>query len=309
MPNTADAVLVMGGTNDAGKGILLGEWASTNTATLYGALNSLIALLRTKYAGKPIIFCTPIKRKGDVDNGFPKTMEDLKIASADTDLDLWHCALAIQAKCAVHGIPVIDLHNASGIGSGQAIFFREDDVLHPSDVGECRIANMVQPILEQQFLYTTEIEDQEEVVNLVPTSIDTNGSIFNGTGYQDGYRLNSSGVAKACTGSTLTGFIACTSKDIIRLKGAEWVGWSADGSWVNSYVSFYDANFTNIENLSNGGTKNGKVTTDPSTIAADGNGVTTFALTYASGFEFAYIRISAKGSGAGMFVTVNQEIT
>ena len=29
--------------------------------------------------------------------------------------------------------------------------------------------------------------------NLVPTSINSDGSIFNGTGYKDGYRLNSSG--------------------------------------------------------------------------------------------------------------------
>lgn len=304
---SADAVLVMGGTNDAGKDILLGEWDSTDNTTLYGALNALIALLRSKYPGRPIVFCTPIKRKSDIDSGFPKTMADLQTAAASTNLDLWHCALAIQAKCAVHGIPVIDLYNASGIGSKLSAFFRPDDELHPSELGECRIANMVQPVLEQQFLYTTEYA--AEPVNLVPTSIDTDGSIFNAVGYQDGYRLNSSGVAKACTGGTVTGFIACTSADVFRVKGVEWIGWTADGSWVNSYVSFYDANFTNLENLNNGGTKNGKVTTDPATITADGNGVTTFDLTYASGFEFAYIRISAKGSGAGMFVTVNQEIT
>lgn len=154
MDASADCVLVMGGTNDYGKGILLGDWSSTDNTTLYGALNELITLLRTKYNGKPIIFCTPIRNKDEVDNGFPKTIEDLKSCGASTDLEPWHCVLAIQAKCAVHGIPVIDLYNNSGIGSGQTSYFRADDKWHPSTLGECRIANMVQPMLEQQFLYT-----------------------------------------------------------------------------------------------------------------------------------------------------------
>lgn len=154
MDASADAVLVMGGTNDHSKGVLLGAWDSTDNTTLYGALNELIALLRTKYNGKPIVFCTPIKNKEELDSGFPKTMADLKASGASTDLLPWHVVLAIQAKCAVHGIPVIDLYNASGIGSGQTVYFRTDDKWHPSTLGEYRIANMVQPVLEQQFLYT-----------------------------------------------------------------------------------------------------------------------------------------------------------
>lgn len=153
MDSSADAVLVMGGTNDYNHGILLGAWNSTDNTTLYGALNELISLLRTKYNGKPIVFCTPIKNEEELDNGFPKTAADLKSAVASTDLESWHVALAIKAKCAVHGIPVIDLYNDSGIGSGQTVYFRTNDKYHPSALGECRIANMVQPILEQQFLY------------------------------------------------------------------------------------------------------------------------------------------------------------
>jgi lysophospholipase L1-like esterase len=155
MDTTADAVLVMGGTNDVGLDTLLGEWNSDDTSTFYGALNALIALLRTNFPGKPIVFCTPIKRKYDTDNGFPDTMADLKAASATEQITMQHCVLAIKAKCARHGIPVIDLADHSGFSALTPEYFRTDsDNLHPSALGHVRIANMVQAELETQFQYT-----------------------------------------------------------------------------------------------------------------------------------------------------------
>ena len=62
--------------------------------------------------------------------------------------------------------------------------------------------------------------------NLVPLSTDTDGSIFNGVGYKDNTRLSSSGgvSGSAQTGSATTGFMPCTAYDVIRLKGATWLG-------------------------------------------------------------------------------------
>lgn len=157
MDTSADAVLVMGGTNDVGLDTLLGEWNSEDTSTFYGALNSLITLLRTNFPGKPIVFCTPIKRKCDTDSGFPDTMGELKTAPATEQIIMQHCVLAIKAKCARHGIPVIDLAEHSGISAMTPEYFRaEDDNLHPSALGHVRIANMVQAELEKQFLHTAD---------------------------------------------------------------------------------------------------------------------------------------------------------
>ena len=154
MDTSADAVLVMGGTNDCNLRTLLGEWNSTDESTFYGALNALITLLRSNFQGKPIIFCTPIKRKYDRDNGFPDTVTDLKTASATEQITMQHCVLAIKAKCACHGIPVIDLAEHSGFSALTPEYYRaEDDNLHPSALGFMRIANMVQPELEKQFAY------------------------------------------------------------------------------------------------------------------------------------------------------------
>jgi lysophospholipase L1-like esterase len=153
MDTNADAVLVMGGTNDVGLHTLLGEWDSEDTSTFYGALNALIALLRTNFPGKPIIFCTPIKRKYDTDNGFPDTMADLKTAAATEQITMQHCVLAIKAKCARNGIPVVDLADHSGFSALTPEYFLADsDNLHPSALGHVRIANMVQAELEKQFL-------------------------------------------------------------------------------------------------------------------------------------------------------------
>lgn len=155
MDTTADAVFIMGGTNDVGLNTLLGEWASTDESTFYGAINALIALLRANYPGKPIVFATPMKRKYDTDDGFPDTMADLKTASTTEEITMQHCVLAIKAKCARAGIPVVDIAEHSGIGATCAEYYiEESDNLHPSALGHVRIANMVQTELENQFTHT-----------------------------------------------------------------------------------------------------------------------------------------------------------
>ena len=315
---SADCVLVMGGTNDVGKDILLGEWSSSDNTTFYGALNALISLLRTKYPGKPIIFCTPIKRKYDKDSSFPYTMADLKSVSASTNLDMWHCVFAIKAKCAVHGIPVIDLYNDSGIGSGLSVYFRENDDLHPSELGECRIANMVQPVLEQQFLYTAEYTEEPVITytNLVSTSTDTDGSVYNSVGYKDNARLSSSGSvsSSAQAGSVTTGFIPFAVSDIIRMRGAEWLDMSTAHSGHHYYLNFYDSSKTFIMAVTSQSyytsfTSNFAIEYDEST------GITTFDVIDGSTAatsslkDVAYFRLNAYGSGADLIITVNQEIT
>ena len=53
--------------------------------------------------------------------------------------------------------------------------------------------------------------------NKVPSSIDTDGSIYQGHGYIEDYRLSASGELSAQTGSITTGFIPCKSTDLIRM--------------------------------------------------------------------------------------------
>ena len=158
-----------------------------------------------------------------------------------------------------------------------------------------------------------EPEQPVEMVNQVPISTDTNGTIYNGTGYKDNARLSSSGGVSgtAQNGSVVTGFIPVGVKDVIRIKGATWVQHSnsAEGHY---YINFYKADKTFIEGLS--AAAYAANNTPMSVVYDDATGVTTFDITENSAFgattkDAAYFRINAKGSGADLIVTVNQEIT
>lgn len=143
--------------------------------------------------------------------------------------------------------------------------------------------------------------------NLVPTSIDTDGSIYNGTGYKEGYRLNSSGVPAELAGAVHSGFIPYDG-EVIRMWGTT----SANSSNSGNYIGLYDANFAKIYVLSSGnavsygGTweaKDGKymLTLDPETCT---NTATKNYLASAK-----YIRVSwAVGTGANLVVTLDEPI-
>lgn len=146
--------------------------------------------------------------------------------------------------------------------------------------------------------------------NLVPTSIDTDGSVFNGTGYKDGYRLSSSGALKAQENTATTGFIKATKNDVIRMAGTKW-----DETTGYNYFVVYDENYNVVETINR---SSGYVTQDGFSYLSKGvvdtatmkteNGITEFRVALKSGYEYSYVRISAYGSGKDMVITVNEEI-
>ena len=145
--------------------------------------------------------------------------------------------------------------------------------------------------------------------NRVPISIDTDGSIFNGTGYMEGYRLSSSGATKEHEYSTVTGFISASDGDVIRINGCDW----ASNKNALNYICAYDAEFNYIGHActvsgSDSLTiKSGVVTNYQKDDALNA----TMTL---SGATIAYIRVSSNGTGSGcdgskMIITVNEEIS
>ena len=159
--------------------------------------------------------------------------------------------------------------------------------------------------------------------NLVPTSIDTDGNVFDGVGYRDGYRLSSSGGLSAQANTFTTGFIPVTASDVIRMAGVEWFPPSG-----NLYLAFYDSGFALLGSLNcyvsstaaSGYTStsrgivthktNGKVGNAENHPTVDSNGVITFnQYGFTDGSNVAYFRINGYGAGADAIVTVNEEIT
>lgn len=136
--------------------------------------------------------------------------------------------------------------------------------------------------------------------NQVPISTDAIGAVYNnGLGYQNGTRINSSGAEAERSGLATTGFIPCTIGQTIRLGG--------DGITFAEYgcmLFFYKSDKTAI-----GGADYSKAgDTTFGTWTTESNTAFTLTSSKPTLNETAYIRISAKGSGANMIVTIDEPI-
>lgn len=160
--------------------------------------------------------------------------------------------------------------------------------------------------------FTVNVEqEQKPYTNLVPTAIDTDGSIYNGVGYKNGYRLSSSGTVKELAGSVVSGFIPVKSGDVVRVWG---VGMYSDVNLEtgnnSSYVCIYNTSFGLLGGKTIGGTNYG---THHSAITLSQDGENA-VITLGELASMAYIRVNTgSGSnyryGADMIITVNEEIT
>lgn len=157
-------------------------------------------------------------------------------------------------------------------------------------------------------------------LNRVPLSIDTDGSIYNGCGYIEGYRLNSSGGLSAVSATYVvaaTGFIPYTPGDIVRMYGTKWTPYYNDQkpTGIYNYIVFYDENFSCLGSVSigNGGDGYsrgicGSDTTAHNIIEDHQNCITEFHIAFTDPSAIKYIRISSYGHGDYMTITINEPI-
>lgn len=122
LPNDADVITFMGGTNDIRNKdtIELGTFSSRDNTTFYGALHTIMQGLYTKYIGgvtpstgkaKKIIVCTPIKLLDASKSSQANTIANN--AGVLVDWEGW--IDAIKEVAAFYSLPVLDFHNLSGI--------------------------------------------------------------------------------------------------------------------------------------------------------------------------------------------------
>lgn len=155
--------------------------------------------------------------------------------------------------------------------------------------GDGVIITVNQPIY--QSLYT----------NQIPISTDENGDVFNGIGYQSGYRLNGSGVVTGQSSVFITGFIPCAAGDIARFSG---INVNSDGSaYTELRIGFYDASKKAINapcwSVAAG---DGKGTLDD-----DGNLTSLIIPTYDAS-PVAFARFSSFMMNEKSIITINEEI-
>lgn len=156
--------------------------------------------------------------------------------------------------------------------------------------------------------------------NLVPTSTDTDGSIYNGTGYKDGVRLSSSGGVSSETqpSATTTGFIPFKNTDIIRVKGVITLG-AWDNYGAHCYFNLYDSNKTFVSGgcTGIGSAFDSNMASQLSFTYDETTGITTLQIIdpdgdtgsfRAAAKQASYFRLNAVGKGANLIITVNEEI-
>lgn len=143
--------------------------------------------------------------------------------------------------------------------------------------------------------------------NQIPISTDTDGSVYNGVGYNSGYYISSSGgVLSSRSGSYVTGFIPCKVGDVVRLQNVNFDSDASDKSYHR--VAFYDSNRTYI------GLFNGQSTAVPHQSVQNSDGVwTQFGIKATMGgvdySSAAYFRLCCSDINASSIITVNEEIT
>lgn len=160
------------------------------------------------------------------------------------------------------------------------------------------------------IVITAKAQAREKFTNLVPLSINPDGSDFNvdGDGYDNDAYINKSGVVTAKKGYTTTGFIPVTEGvKTIRVAGE---GISIDPTYTR--IANYDENFNFLNGSpyqymgvqhSNGSYYQGKLIDEDSTvITLELEKVSILA-------KGVYLRVCTPGDGADLVVTVDEEIS
>jgi len=127
-----------------------------------------------------------------------------------------------------------------------------------------------------------------EIVNLIPTSVDTDGTIYNGIGYKTNTRIRGTGATEAYNGASCTGFIKANTGDMVYIKGI------TSNTAGLSKVHCYNASKTSINAIGF------------SELTNEGNGVYSCTITLEN---TEYIRVaSAHIMDGSEIVTVNRSI-
>lgn len=144
MDQTADAVVVFGGTNDFGHGDApLGAMEDRTPDTFYGACHTLFNGLLSDYPGKPIVVVTPLHRIGESnphDDG----------SKLCNGAPLSEYRRIIMEVALFYSLPVLDLYASAGIQPSNPIIRERllPDGLHPNDEGHALIARRIGQFLQ-----------------------------------------------------------------------------------------------------------------------------------------------------------------
>ena len=130
-----DGIFVMGGTNDMGQAVPIGDIAYTSgydKTTFKGSIAHLIQQLQNNAPSAKIIFGTPLNGRGkDGEVAYTEFLNSLGLATSDY-------AKAMREVCSVFGVPCVDVFSECGINGLNRLTYISDTV-HPNVAGQQRI--------------------------------------------------------------------------------------------------------------------------------------------------------------------------
>ena len=138
---------------------------------------------------------------------------------------VWVGSLCCTTTASYNWNPIFENGNLVQFTNKQTGYIR----INAEDINDTSIITINEPIIEESAY-----------INQIPISTDTDGSIYNGTGYKVGCRINSSGVLKEGeTNYAVTGFIPFKFYDIAYISADVF-----EGNKGNCVVSAFNAEKT-----------------------------------------------------------------
>ena len=142
MADDADMVIVFCGNNDFTQSVPLGTPESCDTATFYGALNTLLHGLREKYPTSIIMIVTPLRMKN---YSHPLWREPVEYTSRNVvGCTLQDYRDAIVCRCSAFHVPICDIFAEEAFSCSRASSRTLTlDGLHPNDCGHRLLADKI----------------------------------------------------------------------------------------------------------------------------------------------------------------------
>lgn len=160
-------------------------------------------------------------------------------------------------------------------------------------------------VLPDGYIYAYfEGEESEPLyTNQIPISIDTDGSVYNGTGYKENTRYSASGGGDvAANGVYVSGYVPFdnSADNIVRLENIRMNKNDTASNMCNLLL------FKSLDDTSPANINNTQFDNVSSVFDDDGN-LVQFAIGYGS--SYSYFRINAGYIGSDSVITINEEIT
>lgn len=133
IPDDADLITIMSGTNDSTKGWTIGEATDTDTTTFSGKVHAALLAIQQKFPTIPVGVITSVY-KGSGNTNVQKFSD------------------ATKAVCKVYSVPCFDLNAGSGVlaMTEENIAYYYNDgaaATHPNNAGQAVMAAKIEPFI------------------------------------------------------------------------------------------------------------------------------------------------------------------